>query len=198
MANWERVNNWTNTLYALIQALSISRRIQFGNLQFIGENVRDAGTWVSPDCSYHSVLLAHQFGNRAIKFRRDPNAHFGEIVHRVVAMLIQDLVVIFDDMMADILTGKSINPEKYPQTKIDQLKPFVAANQVWAVQGCLELIAVRNVLIHNSGRWSAKSLKIIASFVSPQPNIGDVLCVGFSMLFGYRKAVRTFLNQVDK
>jgi hypothetical protein len=198
MADWERVNVWTNTLYALIQALSISKRIQFGNLPLIGESVRDAGSWIFPDCTYNSVLLAHPFGDRSITFRRDPNAHFSEIARQIVVMLLQDLVVIFDDMMTDILMGKSIRPGKYPQTKVRQLEPFVASNQRWAVEGCLEMIAVRNVLVHYGGKWNVESLKIITPFVSPPPNSGDALSVGFSMLFRYRKAVRTFLNQAVK
>lgn len=196
MANWDRVNVWTNTLYALIQALFISKQIQFGNLPLIGDSVQEAGKWVAPDCTYSSVLLQHPFGNRRIKFRRDPNAHFDEIAGQIVAMLVNDLVVIFDGMMADILRGKNIKPANYPQSRVQQLKRYVANNHDWAVQGCLELIAVRNVLTHNGGHWNTSSLNIIRPFVVPIPNVGDPLKIGFSMLFRYRKAVRTFLNQV--
>lgn len=65
----------------------------------------------------------------------------------------------------------------------------------WAKQGCLELIAARNVLTHARGRWNKKSIAIV-SFVNPAPNVGDELIIGFPMLFRYRKAMRTFLNEV--
>ena len=110
--NWERVNVWTNTLYALIQALQTAKQIEFGNLPLIDSNVRAAANWITPECSYDSVLLQHAFGNRRINFRRDPNKHFGEIAQSVIKMLVQDLVVILDQMMDEILTGSN-RPHAY-------------------------------------------------------------------------------------
>lgn len=194
--DWERINIWTNTLYALIQSLHVAKQIQFGNLPLIGQNIKEASTWVSPECSYSSVLCLKPFGNGQVKFRRDPNAHFEEISAQVVKMLIEDLVVIMDQMMADILATKKQQVPNYPQGKVEALKKRLDPKYQWASNGCLELIAVRNVQVHCNGRWNAKAIKIIEPFVVPPPNEGDRLSIGFSMLFRYRQAIRTFLNQV--
>ena len=196
MPNWDRINVWTNTLYALIQALSISNQIQFGNLPLIDDSVRGAARWISPDCSYSSVLITHPFGDRKIKFRRDPNKHFGEIAGQVIKMLIQDLVVIFDEMMKEILVAHGKIPANYPQSKVEQLKARLGAGHEWAAEGCLELIAVRNVLTHSEGFWNVRSINLIKGFIKPVPLANDKLIIGFPMLFRYRKAIRTFLNQV--
>jgi hypothetical protein len=84
----------------------------------------------------------------------------------------------------------------FPQSKIEQLKPYLASEFEWAAQGCLELVACRNVLTHSSGYWNAKTIAIVRHFVVPIPKEGDKLIVGMPMLFRYRKAIRTFLNEV--
>ena len=61
----------------------------------------------------------------------------------------------------------------------------------------MELIAARNVLTHAAGVWNAKSVAIVRPFVVPVPNVGDKLTIGIPMLFRYRKAIRTFLNEVS-
>lgn len=196
--NWDRVNVWTNTLYTLIHSLSLSKKIGFGNLSLVGESIADAGGWVSPGCSYDSVLLSKALGKAKVTFRRDPNAHFGEISHQIIKMLLQDLVVIFDEMMAENITAHGGSPANYPQSKVSQLRQFLSPKYDWAWQGCLELVAVRNVLTHSDGVWNERSIKIVSPFLAVAPNEGDKLIVGFPMLFRFRKAMRTLLNETKK
>jgi hypothetical protein len=195
--DWNRVNVWTNTLYTLIHSLNLSKKIYFGNLTTIGDSILNAGKWLAPECSYGSVLVAHPFGDSKVTFRRDPNKHFDEIAIQLVKMLVQDLVVIFDDMMFELLTDRSLTAATFPQSKIEQLRKYLPSKYEWAAQGCLELIAARNVLTHAGGKWIAKSIAIIRAFVVPEPNVGDKLIIGIPMLFRYRKAIRTFLNEVS-
>ena len=71
------------------------------------------------------------------------------------------------------------------------------ARSEWAKHGCLELIVARNVLTHSGGKgWNTKSIKIVRPFIKPCPADGERLMIGFPMLFRYRKAMRTFLNEV--
>jgi hypothetical protein len=194
--DWERVNVWTSTLYTLIHSLHLSRAIKFGNLPLLSESIADAANWVTPDCSYASVLLARGFGRRRATFRRDPNTHFAEISNQIIKMLIQDLVVILDEMMAEILVAHGLPPERYPQKKLRVLSQRLPTQYTWAFQGCLELVAARNILTHAAGKWNPESIAIVAPFVVPAPTSGQTLSIGFAMLFRYRKAMRTFLNQV--
>lgn len=194
--NWDRVNVWTHTFYTLIHSLHISKQIKFGNLAYIDESFRDAASWIEPDCSYASVLLAHDGGNKKITFRRDPNKNFDAVSRQLINMLIQDLVVILDEMLGEILIERNERAGQYPKSKLEKLKTHLDEKYEWSYQGCMELVAVRNALTHNGGKWNQKSVDYIKDFVAPTPKEGDPLAVGFKMLFYYRKAMRTFINEV--
>jgi hypothetical protein len=114
----------------------------------------------------------------------------------VIHMLVQDLVVIFDSMMDDVLAARSETAGKFPQSKVEKLSTHLDQRYVWAKHGCLELIAVRNVLTHAGARWNARTIHIGQSFVVPVPKSGERLIIGFPMLFRHRKAMRAFLNEV--
>lgn len=194
--DWERVNVWTNTLYALIHSLSLAKESNFGDLKTLHVRARDASAWVATDCSYGSVLLKHPGGKNKITFRRDPNRHFSAISQQLIKMLIQDLVVILDEMMDEALAQRGECAGPYPQSKIEKLKKALAPEFYWAAQGCLELVAARNVLTHSKGVWNEKSIAIVEAFATPTPKVGEKLSIGITMLFRYRKAMRTLLNQV--
>jgi hypothetical protein len=155
--DWNRVNTWTLTLYALIHSLHRSKAESFENQSQLRANVEEAGTWVSSVCSYSSVLLHEPFRNTLLRFRRDPNVHFDLIVGQVIQMLVQDLVVIFDSMMDDILSARSETAGTFPQSKVEKLATYLDHSYDWAKHGCLELIAARNVLTHAGGSLERKN-----------------------------------------
>lgn len=193
--DWRRVNVWTITLYTLIQSLELAYREDFGDLERLGENIRTAAGWVPQVCSYRSVITK-ELGKRDIKFRSQPSEHFEASIAQIIKMLVQDLVVILDEMSSEALILCNVAAGEYPQSKIERLSLEIRNRYMWSAQGCLELIAARNVLTHNGGRWNERSVNIVKSFVEPPPAIGEMLIIGFPMLFRYRKAMRTFLNEV--
>lgn len=194
--NWDRVNVWTHTYYTIVHSLFLSKQIKFGNLDYLDDSFRDAAAWVAPNCSYQSVLLNHDGGDKKLTFRRDPNKNFTAVSRQLVKMLVQDLVVILDEMLTEILQGRNESAGTFPQSKLQKLAAHLDLKYTWSYQGCLELVAVRNVLTHNGDKWNKKSIDCIKDFVRPSPEVGDPLSVGISMLFYYRKAMRTFLNEV--
>lgn len=192
-----RIRTWTRTLYALIQALNLAKSVNFGRLEDLSQNTKEASKWVSPDCSYKSVLLDHPMGDRRVTFRRDPAEHFDEIARQIVNMLVQDLVAILDEQMTHILIKIGEEIPNYPLSKAQLLKRHLNSQYNWAYFGCVELIACRNVFTHGAGRWNIRSIEYVRGIVNPLPQEGDVLSVGFSMLFRYRKAIRTFINDIE-
>ena len=194
--DWNRVNVWTRTLYTLVHSLHMAKQVDFGDKSSLNERFRDATSWISPVCSYSTTLLPSHTNNKRLEFRKDPSMHFDEISGQIVKMLVQDLTVIFDEMMADAMVKLNFNPAGFPQSKVEKLSTLLHADYEWSKKGCLELIAVRNSLCHANGRWNTKSLNLISSFINPIPAAGDEIIVGFEMLFNYRKAIRTFLNEV--
>ena len=187
--NWDKINSWTVTLYALIHSFRLARTIEFGNLTKLDASIQEAASWLPTVSSYNSVLLSQHFGNRAVRFRRDPNVHFESIISRIICMLIQDLLVIFDSMMDEALAARGETSGNYPRNKIEKLATHLDAKYLWAEHGCLELVAVRNVLTHSDGKWNEDAISIVAPFVSDPPSPGDRLTIGMPMLFRYRKAI---------
>lgn len=194
--DWDRVNVWTNTLYTLIHSLSLAKEQSFGNLDTLSDRIKEADAWIPTRWSYSSALAAEPMGQRKVTYRRNPNKHFESIVRQVIQMLIQDLVVILDSMMDDILLAHGEVAGNFPQSKVEKLAKRLDQKYEWAKQGCLELIAVRNIVCHANGRWNEKSIRIISGFVKPPPKDGDQLQLGFASLFQFKKAMRTFLNEV--
>ncbi|WP_232400258.1 hypothetical protein [Pseudophaeobacter flagellatus] len=196
--NWERVNSWTSTLYTVLYALDVAKNNGFSNRENLGETIISCGNWFEPKCSFSSPLLDEDFGRAKVTFRRDPAKNFEPIAQNVVKMLLQDLVVIFDEMMSEALLELSTKAGEYPQSKVEKLYTYVDDRFEWSRDACLEMIAVRNVLCHAGGQWNERSINIVKDFVSPPPEFGDRLIIGTPMLFRYRKAMRTFLNEVKK
>ncbi len=194
--NWDRINVWTNTLYTLVHSLSIAREQSFGDLDTLADRIREAETWLPTGWSYNSALAAQPMGRKKVTYRRDPNKHFESIVAQVLQMLIQDLVVILDGMMDDILAARNETAGQFPQSKVEKLATHLDPKYEWAKHGCLELIAVRNVMCHAGGCWNKRSIRIVSNFVNPPPKQGDQLRLGFMQLFQFRNAIRTFLNDV--
>lgn len=194
--NWDRVNVWTSTLYTLIHSLSLAKEQGFGDIETLTARIVEAESWLPTGWSYNSALAAQPMGRKKVTFRRDPNKHFETNVRQLLQMLIQDLVVIFDGMMDDILAARGEAAGTFPQSKVEKLAKHLKLEYEWSKHGCLEMIAARNVMCHAGGRWNARSIAIVAGFVEPPPRDGDRLELGFVPLFQFRKAMRTFLNEV--
>lgn len=194
--DWDRVNVWTNTLYTMIHSLRLARADEFGDLSDLHAGIVSAGSWITPECSFKSPLAKVPFGKGKVRFRRDPNRHFEDIAKQLVKMLVQDLTVIFDEMMAESMAEHGFAAQDFPQAKIKKLATKLDKDRFdWARKGCLELVAVRNALTHGNGRWNDKSIVIVKDILNPAPKSGQSLTVGVPMLFRYRKAIRTFLNE---
>ena len=196
--DWDRVNIWTNTLYTLIHSLHTSKENAFFNLDRLNIEINNSRSWIQPVKSYNSVLFSNRDNNKPVKFRRNPNDHFEEIVFQIIKMLVQDLTVILDQMMDELLISNGLTAGLFPQSKIEKLQKDINQKYIWSVYGCYELIATRNVLTHNGGCWNKKSIDIVKKFINPPPLNGEKLVIGIPMLFKYRKAIRTFLNEAEK
>lgn len=193
--DWNRVNVWTRTLYTLVHSLHMAKEVDFGDKSSLDERLRDANNWISPICSYSTTLLPSHTNKKRLEFRRNPSKHFDEVSSQIIKMLVQDLTVIFDEMMGDAMVKLNLTPDGFPQSKVEQLSKLIHTDYEWSKKGCLELIAVRNSLCHANGCWNTRSLNLISGFIDPMPVAGDKIIVGFEMLFNYRKAIRTFLNE---
>ncbi len=137
-----------------------------------------------------------------MRFRRDPSINFKKTVSRVAGMLIQDLVVIFDEILNDLMIEKGLEVQNFPQSKIENLKKYVRTEFDWSIKGSMELIAVRNAITHSKGMWNNKSLRILTDYnivteKESQKLLNTKVITTIPMVFEYKKSMRTFMNEVQ-
>ena len=200
--NLERLNEWTCALYTLLHSLKVSKDNDFEPRNELNESGNDALTWDERKNNFDSIThRVVRTNKKKMSFRRDPTKNFQKTVSRVSAMLIQDLVVIFDEILNDLMVDKSLPVQNFPQSKIEALKKYVSDEYKWSIAGSMELIAVRNAITHSKGFWNEKSLRILSDYdiISEQQSkklLGQKVIVTFPMVFEYKKSMRTFMNQV--
>lgn len=200
--NLERLNEWTCTMYTLIHALKTSKDRGFEPKDQLNESGLDAMSWEKGKNNFNSIT--HRITNkskRKMKFRRDPVENFDKTVRRIIYMLIQDLVIIFDEILNDLIVIKNVNHQNFPQSKVESLKKYVDEKYEWSIKGCMELIAVRNAITHSRGNWNNKSLAILVdNYIITEEKSRELnstkVFVSFPMVFEYKKSIRTFINQV--
>lgn len=200
--NLENLNEWTCTLYTLLHSLRVSKDNDFEPRDKLNESGLDARKWEMKKNNFDSIT--HRVittSKKKMRFRRDPTLNFKKTVTRVAGMLIQDLVVIFDEILNDIMVDRGLPLQTFPQSKIETLKKYVAPEFEWSINGSMELIAVRNVITHSRGIWNEKSLRILRDYgITTQEQSDNLLAkkviVTFPMVFEYKKSMRTFMNQV--
>jgi hypothetical protein len=66
-----------------------------------------------------------------------------------------------------------------------------------AAKGVIELISIRNAIVHNNSIWNEKTLELLAvANLVELPKTGTRLPLGIDDLFRCRRAVRTTLNLI--
>jgi len=200
--NLEGLNEWTCALYTLMHSLKTSRDRNFEPRDKLNDSGIEATKWIEEKNKFNSITHREvTTSKRKMKFRRDPAKNFEKTISRVSKMLIQDLVVLFDEILNDLMIEKGINVQRFPQSKVEALKKYIDSEYEWSVKGCMELIALRNAITHSKGKWNEKCLRIlkdndIINETEATKLKGKKVIVNIPMVFEYKKSIRTFMNQV--
>lgn len=200
--NLESLNEWTCTLYSLLHSLKISKDNNFEPRNKLNESGLDALNWETSKNGFNSIThRTVSTSKKKMSFRRDPSKNFNKTISRVSGMLIQDLVVIFDEILNDLMADKCLPVQNFPQSKVEALKKYVDSEFEWSIRGSMELIAVRNSITHSKGKWNDKNLRPLKDYGVITENefnklIGQKVISTFPMVFEYKKSMRTFMNQV--
>ena len=116
-----------------------------------------------------------------------------------IDLLLISLIVVFDEVAADLLTLGGHAVPSMPGAKAKWLRSKLPADQQWAARGVTELIAIRNVLVHGKTGMDAVAIETLKEAgVAVLPALGDVIEPGVDDLFRYRRAVRTALNGIKQ
>lgn len=197
---WKKaLARWSQTAYGLVHSVTISSRIDLGNINRIGSSITDAFGWFPRKDQFDSNVEHRPY--KEDDFRLD-DGDVAEVVlnlkANLLSLLLVDLAALTDELLSSIMQAKGKDPEKYPYLISKTKNVACAPEQEWARLGVLELNVIRNCFVHNDGKWSGRGLQDIAPFVTNLiAKDGDPVEVNFEDVFRYKRAVRTLLNQAE-
>lgn len=191
--------NWSQTVYGVGHALHVANSIKFGNLDTIVDSMQAAENWNSSLLGFASILPAKEFTPGSIKL--DGVSHeeiFGRVSESIVRVLFVNLVVLTDEVMGYLIGLTGANVPEPVFSKVEWAKAHINHGFEWATSGLLEMVAIRNALVHNGGRWNGPSIEQLKlAGVAVVDSTVDI-SLSFGDLFRYRRALRTVVGELRK
>jgi hypothetical protein len=193
-----RLRRWSQSAYRLLHAAEKLRNTGFKDPNSVQQSISRLVARYPSQVGFTSGMHEKSFKEGSIKLslpykQNSPD----DPISFLLAMLIADLVVLFDDVASTQLADKKISCDTAPGGKATLLKSRFQEEQKWAAKGVIELISIRNAIVHNNSIWNEKALaELVVADVSELPKAGSQLRLGIDDLFRYRRAVRTTLNLI--
>ncbi|QKH38526.1 hypothetical protein FOC84_27770 [Achromobacter pestifer] len=193
------LTRWSQTAYGLVHSVTISSKIDLGNINRIGSSITDAFGWLPRQDQFDSNVEHRPYKEDDFRLNDgDVSAVVLNLKANLLSLLLVDLAALTDELLSSIMQAKGKNPETYPYLRNKTRNVTCAPEQEWARRGVLELNVIRNCIVHNDGKWSDRGLKDIAPLVKNLvAKNGDRVEVNFEDVFRYKRAVRTLLNQAE-
>lgn len=197
---WQRaLNRWSQTAYGLVHSVTISSRLDLGNINRIGDSISESFGWFPRQDQFESNVEHRPSKENDFRLNDgDIKAVVSNLKTNLLSFLLIDLATLTDELLSSIMTVKGAKPEKYRYLRDKTKAVRCAPEQKWAQQGVLELNVLRNCFVHNDGKWSSRGLKDIGAVVENlTAKEGDPITVNYEDVFRYKRAVRTLLNQAE-
>ncbi len=184
--------------YRLLHAVEKLKNTGFKDPNSVQQSISRLVTQYPSQVAFTSGMDQKSFKDGEIKLSSPYKQNSaGDPITFLLAMLIADLVVLFDDLAGAQLANKKISCDATPGGKAVLLNKRFLGDQKWAAKGVIELISIRNAIVHNKAVWNEKALtELAAADINELPKAGTRLLVGIDDLFRYRRAVRTTLNLI--
>ena len=195
-----RFKRWSQTAYGLLHAVERLKASDFKDASSAQQSISKLVQRFPSQTGFLSAVPQKSLKKDSIKVSlSDGKQSADEIANSLLCMLIADLVVLFDDIAGTQLADKGIACDTMPGGKADLLKSRFPDSRKWAARGVIELVSIRNAIVHNDSTWNDKALNLLSlADVIKLPQPGTPLRVGIDDLFRYRRAVRTALNEIKK
>ncbi|WP_455233676.1 hypothetical protein [Geopseudomonas aromaticivorans] len=190
---------WSQTAYGLVHSVTISSRLDLGNINRIGSSITDSFGWLPRNDQFESNVEHRPYKEEDFRLDNDDvNKVVSNLKANLLSLLLVDLAALTDELLSSIMVAKGKNPEVLPYLSQKTKAVACAPRQEWARRGVMELNVIRNCFVHNDGKWSTRGLKDIAPFVlNLIAKDGDPVEVNYEDVFRYKRAVRTLLNQAE-
>jgi hypothetical protein len=199
----DKLRAWSHGMYGLLQSLWLAKQNQLGDTKLIQSNIESLCIDVPSSLGFDSSVPLRNMKPNSIRIIEEDEENIIDIATRaLINNLLVTLVVIFDEVCSSLIPANLASATRMPGQKALWLKQNVCNDKfLWAGQGVIELIAIRNALVHENGFWGEKQLNLLSQSGiadSDLPGIGTAVSPGVEDLFRYRRAVRTSLNELGK
>lgn len=195
----QALSRWSQTAYGLVHSVTMSSRLDLGNINRIGRSVTESFGWFPREDQFDSSVEHRPY--KEDDFRLEDGDVKNVVLNlkaNLLSLLLVDLAALTDELLTSIMTTKGKKPENFPFLSNKAKAVTCAAEQEWARRGVLELNVIRNCFVHNDGKWSSRGLKDIGAVVTNlTAKDGDPVTVNYEDVFRYKRAVRTLLNQAE-
>ncbi len=190
---------WSQTAYGLVHSVTMSSRLDLGNIHRIGSSITESFGWFARKDQFDSNVE-----HRAYKeddFRLDDGdveKVVSNLKANLLSLLLVGLAALTDELLASIMVAKGERPDRLPYLSNKAKAVRCDSALEWARRGVLELNVIRNCMVHNEGRWSSRALEDIKPIVTNlTARDGDRVEVNYEDVFRYKRAVRALLNQAE-
>lgn len=190
---------WSQTVYGVGHALHVAKSINFGNLNTIVESMTAAERWNPSNLGFESSLPVKEFTPGSIKL--DGGSHhevFAHVSENIVRVLFVNLAVLADEVIGYLIGLTGENVPQYLFNKIEWVKPRITPGLEWAINGMFEMVAIRNALVHNNGRWNSTTIGQLRATGVTDVQSEVQISLSFGDLFRYRRALRTVVGELRK
>lgn len=195
----QALTRWSQTAYGLVHSVTMSSRLDLGNINRIGDSITDSFGWFPRKDQFDSSVEHRPY--KEDDFRLEDGDVKNVVLNlkaNLLSLLIVDLAALTDELLTSIMATKGNKPENFPFLSSKAKAVRCAAEQEWSRRGVLELNVIRNCFVHNEGKWSSRGLKDIGAVVTNlTAKDGDPVSINYEDVFRYKRAVRTLLNQAE-
>ncbi len=195
----QALTRWSQTAYGLVHSVTMSSRLDLGNINRIGASVTESFGWFPRKDQFDSNVEHRPYKEDDFRLEDgDVKDVVSNLKANLLSLLLVDLAALTDELLSSILTAKGKKPANFPFLSNKAKSVICAPEQEWARRGVLELNVIRNCFVHNDGKWSNRGLKDIGGIVTNlTAKDSDPVTVNYEDVFRYKRAVRTLLNQAE-
>ena len=195
----QALTRWSQTAYGLVHSVTMSSRLDLGNINRIGNSITESFGWFPRKDQFDSSVEHRPY--KEDDFRLEDGDVKNVVLNlkaNLLSLLLVDLAALTDELLTSIMTTKGKKPENFPFLSNKAKAVQCAVEQEWSRRGVLELNVIRNCFVHNDGKWSSRGLKDIGAVVTNlTAKEGDPVTINYEDVFRYKRAVRTLLNQAE-
>lgn len=190
---------WSQTVYGVAHSLHIANSLKLGNLTALLDSLLAAEKWNKSDLGFSSSLPTKEFRNGSINLSgKDHEEVFGILSENIVKILFVNLAVLADECLDQLIAEAGVTPPNYLTGKAEWVKSRIDKKYVWAANGMLELCALRNAVVHNSGKLNDSAIEILKKAEVGDAKQDHEISISFGDLFRYRRALRTVIGELQK